>query len=147
MALAASLVVLAAGCATATEEQATTAEQPDAAAEAPAGEAKIRLVERQSFCREYPGEARIYVYLTFRNTGDGAGKANALPVRRYSDGTTNDSVLDTMIDMKVPAGAKRRYHGAFDYDALAHDLIECAVKLDVGDGLGDPIPLRVAEPG
>lgn len=71
----------------------------------------------------------------------------ALPVRRYNDGTTNSSVTDLMTEMRVPAHSTRSHFGRFDWNALKHELIECGVELDLGEGLSaDPVPLRVLPP-
>ncbi len=138
--VAAALLLALAGCTTGTAEQ-TTPNVPTIG-EPPA---QIRLIKRKSYCETSPADARLYVYLTFRNTGATEETIDALPIRRYDDGTTNDSVLD-VVEAIVPAGETKRFYAEFDYNAREHELIECSVKLDTGSGFSEPVALRVDLP-
>ena len=118
-------------------------DEPAAAASTPL--AHIGLDRGRSFCREFPLEARIVVYVTLANRGRASGTVDSLvPVRRYSDGSTNDSILDAMIDLKVPGGGSRRFYALYDYEALDHDLIECSVRFS---STGNTFRIAVRSPG
>jgi hypothetical protein len=109
-------------------------------AAASTGVARLQLEKNASYCRADPLDARLYVYVTFRNTGTARGTVSVTPWRRYSDGTTNDSVMD-MFQVTVPAHKFKTIYGAYDYNAQQHDLLECGVY--VGSNLR-PTPIRVA---
>jgi hypothetical protein len=106
----------------------------------PSGTARLQLETHASYCRTDPFDARLYVYVTFRNTGTARGTVSVTPWRRYSDGSTNDSVMD-MFQVTVPAHKFKTVYGMYDYNAQQHELLECGVY--VGDNLR-PIPIRVA---
>jgi hypothetical protein len=132
------VVATAAGCGGGTD-----GESPADGEEVAGPKPRIRLVAEQSYCQANPFEARILVYVTLRNVGDAAGEVDAVPVRRYSDASVNDSVLDTMT-MAVPAKQTKRFFAEFDYNAEEHDLIECGLRFGPGSA---PSPINVRPPG
>jgi hypothetical protein len=99
----------------------------------------VRLVARGSYCETDPLDARLYVYVTFRNVGGADGSVDARPWRRYNDGTVNESAIDEFT-VDVPAHETKRVYGKYDYNALDHELIECGVYLGHN---ATPTPLDV----
>ncbi len=91
-------------------------------------EADIRIQARGSRCLAVASEARIYLFMALRNFSDVAGSIDVVPIRRYSDGTTNDSVLDTMTAELGPL-ERKTFRTPFDYNALEHDLLECRLRV------------------
>jgi hypothetical protein len=104
-----------------------------------ANAAKLHLDKRLSWCVVNPSDARIVFFLAIRNTGPTAGSIDVRPWRRYNDGSTNDSIMDTLT-IRVPAHGMKRGHATFDYNALNHDLLECGVYM--GNSI-NPVPLEV----
>lgn len=108
--------------------------------EAPAdvtAKANIYLVAKKSFCTStgisdvYTGDGKIGFFFTLRNSGRAGGKVNIVPVRHYDDGTTNESAMDMLIDVKVPARSLRRYRSPlYSYEAHNHEVVACGLKLD-----------------
>lgn len=96
-------------------------------------EPRIRLIANTSSCLESVAEARIFFILNFKNPG-AAGKVYVMPLRRYSDGTTNDSVVD-LLEGNVPGhlsgkpGEIRQLRATFDFNAEEHRLLECRVGI------------------
>jgi hypothetical protein len=90
----------------------------------------ISLVKHRSYCTTDPFDARLYVHFTLRNTGASKGSIDIRPWRRYSDGSVNDSPMDTMT-VDVPGGETKSSYGAFNYNPQEHELLECGVY--VGD--------------
>jgi len=88
----------------------------------------IRIQARGSRCLAVASEARIYLFMSLRNFSDVAGSIDVVPIRRYSDGTTNDSVLDTMIAEVGPL-ERKTFRTPFDYNALEHELLECRLRV------------------
>jgi hypothetical protein len=84
----------------------------------------LELVKHRSFCVEIPASATLRFFFAVRNTGSAAGSVDARPWRRYSDGSVNESVLDT-VTVKVRAGATKRFTAQFNYNALQHDVLGC----------------------
>lgn len=105
--------------------------------------AHVRLDTSSSWCFANPLDARIRVQVTLVNRGSDDAKVSVLPIRRYSDGTTNDSPLDEMLDLSVPPYETKRFFNDYDYNAERHDLLECSVRVDRGRGLGAPAFLSV----
>jgi hypothetical protein len=65
------------------------------------------------------------------------------PIRRYSDGTENSSIMDVMVDVAVPAGETRTGWAMYDYNAQAHALIGCRARI-VGQSEETPLDVSVA---
>ncbi len=97
-----------------------------APAPAPAAETSISLAAGQSTCLADPSTAKIYFFITLKNTGNASGEIDARPWRRYSDNEVNDSIVDTLT-MTVPAGATKKFHAEFGYNAEAHGVLECGL--------------------
>ena len=66
--------------------------------------------------------------MTIRNPNTTAQEVDARPWRRYSDSSTNDSILDTLT-MTVPAGETKKFNAEFGYNAEDHSVIECGPLL------------------
>lgn len=100
-----------------------------AVAAAPVAEAEdsdFRVLQNGSYCRTDPADARLYVFVTVRNNGATGGDFNVRPWRRYSDGSENDSAMDTLT-ITVPAHSTKHGWAQFNYNALDHELLECGV--------------------
>ena len=102
-----------------------------------AAKANIYLVAKKSFCGStgisdiYTGNGKVTFYMTLRNSGAKGGKVNIIPVRHYDDGTINESAMDMLIDVKVPARSVRRYRSpAYTYEAHNHEVEACGIKID-----------------
>jgi hypothetical protein len=91
-------------------------------------DAKLRLFDGMSWCTTDPLDARLYVYVTIQNDGSDDGSINLRPWRRYSDGSSNASVVDEF-KMTVPAHDSAKVYNRYDYNAEKHELIECGVYL------------------
>jgi hypothetical protein len=91
-------------------------------------EADIRIQARGSRCLAVASEARIYIFMSLRNFSDVAGSIDVVPIRRYSDGTRNDSVIDTMTAEIGPL-ERKTFRTPFDYNAVEHDLLECWLRV------------------
>jgi len=113
--------------AAAVEEQSAPEADPDL----------ITLVD-PSYCQADPFEARLLVHVTLRNDDTEDATIDLRPWRRYSDASVNDSFLDTMLDLAIPAGSSKSFYGEFDYNAEEHSLIECGVYMP-----GDVEPTEV----
>jgi hypothetical protein len=107
------------------------------AAAAPAAKPNIYVIASKSFCLasgvsdQYTGNGKIIFYVTLRNSGRVAGKVNIIPVRHYDDGGVNESGMDMLIDVQVPARSTRRFRSPFySYKAHEHELAGCGVKID-----------------
>jgi hypothetical protein len=101
--------------------------------------ADLHLMASESRCYTIPTDARLVVSVSIRNTGSTKETMHVRPWRRYSDGSTNDSVMDEF-DIPVPPHTWRNMYGMYDYNALDHDLLECGVYLN--DAVS-PTPLQV----
>lgn len=98
----------------------------------PPAKANIRIEARASRCLAIASEARIYVFMALRNYSNRKGSIDILPVRRYNDGSTNDSFID-VVTAKLGPRDRRIFRASFDYDALEHDLVECWLRrIDTG---------------
>lgn len=108
--------------------------------------AHIYVVASKSFCAStgiadvYTGDGKIEFFLTLHNSGGAAGKVDVLPVRYYDDGGINESAMDMLIDVPIPARATRKFHSPmYTYKAHEHELARCAVKI----GNGREVAIRV----
>jgi hypothetical protein len=97
--------------------------------EASGGGADIRVVPAGSSCLEDPYNAKIIFTVHLRNSGSEDGTAEVTPVRRYSDSSRNDSIMD-MLSVDVPAYGDRTVWHSYDYNAEAHSLLECWAQID-----------------
>jgi len=110
---------------------------PASGAAATGKKANIFVIASKSFCIAsgisdvYTGNGKIIFYLTLRNSGAVAGKVDIVPVRHYDDGESNESAMDMLIDVQVPAHAVRKFRSpAYSYKAHEHDVESCGVKID-----------------
>ncbi len=58
-----------------------------------------------------------------------AGEIDLRPWRRYSDGSVNESVVDTFT-VKVPAYGTKKTFAKFGYNPQEHELLGCGVYSD-----------------
>ncbi len=98
--------------------------------------ANIFVVASKSFCIAsgisdvYTGDGKVIFYLTMRNSGSSPGKVNIVPVRHYDDGEMNESPMDMLVDVKVPAHSTKRFRSpAYKYKAHEHEVEACGVKI------------------
>jgi hypothetical protein len=84
----------------------------------------------RSFCGQDLGLGNMDIQVTLRNRGPEAVSVSVTPVRYYSDGSKNDSVMDTFT-LDVPANGTETGWISVDVDD-DHVLVECAVQLDGG---------------
>jgi len=86
------------------------------------------VTRKGSFCRSFPFDAKLGFYFYVQNPGSSAVTLNLLPVRRYSDGSTNSSPMDELTIKAAPG--RSGWHALFDYNPQAHLVLSCAL-LDV----------------
>ena len=108
------------------------------AAAAPAGSAHIVMMRgsnSDSACTEEDGEARIYVVITLRNTGDAAGTVNPWATFDYSDGGNSTESYDTTWghDFIVPAHSVRDASFYHTFNPQQHSMIRCAGYADLSN--------------
>lgn len=90
--------------------------------------ARLSLIKSKSFCATYAYDARLYVLVTIRNSGNRVGKLQMRPWRRYSDGSVNESIVD-VFTVSVPAGVTKGFKSIYNYNAEDHALRECGVYI------------------
>ena len=72
----------------------------------------------------YTGNGHVAFGFALRNTGSSAATVTVTPVRHYSDGEYNDSAMDMLVDVKVPAYSTRRFRSPmYSYKAHAHAIV------------------------
>jgi hypothetical protein len=108
-----------------TEEQ--SASKQEASAEP--DPAPVRLIASKSFCLANPYDAKVHFYMTIRNPSSVEQDVDARPSRRYSDNSTNDSIMDTLT-MTVPARTTKKFKAEFGYNAEDHSVLECGLYFD-----------------
>lgn len=98
--------------------------------------ANIYVVAAKSFCvatgisDAYTGNGKVTVYLTLHNSGAVAGKVNIVPVRHYDDGGINESAMDMLIDVAVPAKSTKKFRSpGYSYKAHEHEVASCGLKV------------------
>jgi hypothetical protein len=85
----------------------------------------------------YTGDGKVLFTFTLRNTGD-AKDVSVTPVRHYSDGETNESVMDTMTAPMSGYSTEPFRSGQLGYEAHAHEVVSCGLRLEGGT----EIPIR-----
>jgi hypothetical protein len=95
------------------------------------GGSRISIIKRKSFCLTRASSAKLYVYVTLHNKGYSTGSIDLRPWRRYSDGSVNDSVLDTFT-VKVRAGQTKKVYSVYNYNAQDHALLGCGLYVNDG---------------
>src|SRR4051795_11540188 len=77
--------------------------------------AAVSVVTAKSFCLysgvsdQYTGDGRVGFWFTLKNTGSSPVKVSVTPVRHYDDGELNESAMDTMLDLRVPAFKTKKF--------------------------------------
>lgn len=99
----------------------------------------LSVVASESLCLADAASARIHFRITVSNDGATDESVDAIPWRRYSDNSVNDSAVDEL-GLDVPAGEKVTFRAEFGYNAEEHRLVECGVKLD---GADEPVLFEV----
>jgi hypothetical protein len=84
-------------------------------------------------CSENDGEARIYVVITLRNSGDAAGTVNPWATFDYSDGGhSSETYLSNYgHDLEVPAHTEVDATFYHTFNPQQHGLIRCAGFTDL----------------
>jgi hypothetical protein len=110
--------------------------QVAAGAPAASKKANIYVVASKSFCLAsgiadaYTGDGKIVFYVTLRNSVNTAGKVNIVPVRHYDDGGLNESAMDMLIDVRVPARTTKKFKSPlYSYKAHEHEIAGCGLKI------------------
>jgi len=86
----------------------------------------------------YTGDGRVVFLFTLRNAGD-TRTVNVTPIRHYDDGETNESAMDMLVDVQVPGFTAKRYSSPqYKYEAHAHDVSSCGLRIDSGDEITIP---------
>jgi hypothetical protein len=107
---------------------------------APAGKgARIAVVRGLSFCTGSgitdpdTGTGKVGFYITLHNRGPVAGTVSVVPVRHYSDGKTEESALNILVGLRVPAHATRSFKSPrYAYKASEHEIRTCGVRVNGG---------------
>jgi hypothetical protein len=106
----------------------------------------VAIVARQSFCVAtgisdlYTGNGKVTFYLTLRNTGSSRAKVDVQPIRHYDDGAINNSPMDELLDVGVPAYGIAKYHSpSYSYKAHAHEIVACGVQINGGREVRIPV--------
>jgi hypothetical protein len=101
--------------------------------------ARISVNRGLSFCTgsgitdPSTGTGKVSFYITLRNRGPVAGKVSIWPVRHYSDGKTDESALDMLVGLAVPAHATKSFKSrAYTYKASEHEIKACGVRVNGG---------------
>jgi len=86
-------------------------------------------------CTERDEEARIYVTITLRNSGDAAGTVNPWATFDYSDGGSSTESYSTNFghDIEVPAHTEVDASFYHTFNPQQHYMIRCAGFTDLGD--------------
>ena len=118
-----AVVAVMAGCSSSSDSSSS----PPPPAQS-AGKANIYVVASKSSCFEVTSVASIYTTVVLKNAGDAAGTTSVNVSYRYNDG--GDTVDGLANDPTVQPG--QVYYARFkhDYDALHHDVVECAASTD-----------------
>jgi hypothetical protein len=78
----------------------------------------------------YTGDGQVEFAVTLRNSGSSAATVDVTPVRHYDDGEMNDSGMDTLVDITVPAhGTKGVRSPLYTYSAHKHEVVGCGVMV------------------
>jgi hypothetical protein len=112
-----------------------------AVAAAPTGTAHIVMMHgpnSDNSCTEEDGEARIYVTITLRNSGDAAGTVNPWATFDYSDGgnSTESYGSNWGHDFNVPAHSVRDASFYHTFNPQQHSMIRCAGYADLSSDTG-----------
>jgi hypothetical protein len=123
--------VLLAGCGGSGSTNGSNAPTP-----APTGEAHIVMVHganTENSCTEADGEARIYVSITLRNSGDASGTVNPWATFDYSDGgsSTESYATNWGHDFAIPAHSVRDATFYHTFNPQQHSMIRCAGFADL----------------
>jgi hypothetical protein len=101
------------------------------------GRANIYVIASRSFCLAsgisdvYTGNGKVMFSIMLRNSGTAAGKVDITPVRLYDDGSVNQSAMDMLIDVRVPAHSRRQVNSpAYKYKAHEHEIASCGVIIN-----------------
>lgn len=114
---------------------------PPPAAAAPAASAHITMIHGRrsdNSCAEAPGEARIYVTITLRNSGDASGTVDPWAAFEYSDGGNSSDSYTTNWghDLTVPAHSVRDADFYHTYNPQQHAVIRCTGYADLASEAG-----------
>ena len=119
---------------------------PAAAVAASTGSAKITMLTGASsdnHCEEVDGDAKIYVAITLRNSGDVAGTVNPWAAFDYSDGgNSEETYLENYgRELRVPAHTVVDATFAHTFNPQQHTLLRCTGYTDLdGNGPGHGLP-------
>lgn len=123
------------------DREGDTSDEPPASLVSPSD---VSVVRSMSFCSPEPFQARVRFVVWISNRSPYPAEVDVLPVRYYSDGEDNRSILD-LVTATIEPGRRQFIDQAYAYNAQEHGVVRCAVKLGVENGLlGDELEIRVA---
>jgi hypothetical protein len=104
----------------------------------------VSVVRSMSFCSPEPFAAQVRFVVWVSNRGSAPAEVSILPVRYYSDGEDNRSILD-VVTATIEPGRRQFVDQLFSYNAQEHAVIRCAVEFGLkGNPLGREMPIRVS---
>jgi hypothetical protein len=108
------------------------------AAAAPAAAAHVTMLRDRTTdnsCQEVDGDARIYVVITLRNSGDADATVNPWATFDYSDGghSTESYFSNYGHDLNVPAHTDVDASFYHTFNPYQHSMLRCAGYADLGD--------------
>jgi 5-deoxy-D-glucuronate isomerase len=112
---------------------------------ASSGSAHITMLRGRSSdnaCEENDGDARIYVTITLRNSGDAEGTVNPWATFDYSDGgnSTESYFTNYGHDFTIPAHTVLDATFYHTFNPQQHTMIRCAGYVDLSDSSGYYLP-------
>jgi hypothetical protein len=121
------------------DKAAVKSDTPIADSEGSTSSTEVKLNARGSWCVPDPLNAKVYFFVTLRNPDLSSDDVDLRPWRRYSDNSTNDSIIDIQT---ASLSGKRIEKFRFDlgYNAEDHAVLECGVYMP--DKL-EPTKIRV----
>lgn len=131
----ATVALLAVGAILAGCSTSSNSSPPPPPPAASSGHANIYVVASKSNCFEVQSDASIYTTVVLHNSGTKAGSTSVDVDYRYNDG--GDTVDGLADDVTVDPG--QTYYARFkhNYDALHHDVVECAASTNKFDSQVD----------
>jgi hypothetical protein len=108
------------------------------AATSPAAKPQIKMLRgpvSDNNCIENDSEARIYVTITLRNSGDASGTVNPWVAFNYSDGGNSTESYNTNWGHEITVPAHTEVDATFyhTFNPQQHSLIRCAGSRDLND--------------
>jgi hypothetical protein len=115
-------------------------------AKAPTRHARLSLVKKtsESYCLIDAADARIWVSIAIRNSGNGAGSVDPWASLSFSDGTDQTENYDNTaptLSLRIPAHSVRVARFPHSYNRDTETLLRCDGSLDVGAANSYALPV------